>query len=413
MQAVASTSQTVSEMSMPSKDEAHVSIAVPAPPIARLDSTYSFSELDSSCETSSPTRSVCSEEVTNIDQAPHLCPVERGDALSFDVIASICASVGQYLLCQIERCKMSPSPNPFDALSEPKITIPCYFERIRQYSQATPETILCAVVLIRRISRQTGLVVTNLNVHRLLVTAIMVFAKFYDDEIDSNARWARIAGVKKVEMNNLEVEFLNRCQFDLRVTPEEFHEVVYEISAFRNSPRPSIDGSEENSPSSNRSGRSSNVWTFHAVASDKNNSLQRTKSHHEGYSSASQQPRSSTHSIMAFFHHTNHAHLNRFPKACSPTSTNLPSPGMGGPMMSPGQIGAYESAPPSPHSVSADNTPTNRPVKHRTIPRGPSLQHIAAMLHGASPFLHLPHPSSSKEPSSSSVTAVINGHGYY
>jgi len=412
MQAAASDPQTFSVMSMASKDEAHIPIAAPAPPIARLDSIYSFSELDSQ-EASSPTRSVCSEEIPNIDVAPHLCPIERGDDLSFDVIASICASVGSYLMCQIERCKMSPSPNPFDALSEPKITIPCYFERIRQYSQATPETILCAVVLIRRIAKHTGLVVTNLNVHRLLVTAIMVFAKFYDDEIDSNARWARIAGVKKVEMNNLEVEFLNRCQFDLRVTPEEFHEVVYEISAFRNSPRHSIDGSDDNSsPTTTHSSR--NVWTYHAVASDKSTPLQRTKSHHDGY----QQPRTSTHSIMAFFHHTNHAHLNRFPKACSPTSVNMPSPGMGdfaspsGPMMSPGPAGAYESAPPSPHSVSADNTPTHRAVKHRAIPRGPSLQHIAAMLHGASPFLRSSH-TSSKETQSSSVTAVINGHGYY
>jgi len=295
---------------------------------------------------------------------------------------------------------MSPTPNPFDALSEPKITVPCYFERIRQYSQATPETILCAVVLIRRIARNTGLVVTNLNVHRLLVTAIMVFAKFYDDEIDSNARWARIAGVKKIEMNNLEVEFLNRCQFDLRVSQEEFHEIVYEISAFRNSPRQS-EGSSEDPHVSHRSGRS--VWTFHAVASDDKN-LQRTKSQHE----ILQQSRSSTHSIMAFFHHTNHAHLNRFPKACSPSSA---SPGgTVGAKMSPG--GTYESAPSSPHSGSASNTPTSHPTKHRTLPRGPSLQHIAAMLHGASPFLHRSSNSSSKETHSTNASSAVAGNGY-
>jgi hypothetical protein len=51
-------------------------------------------------------------------------------------------------------------------------------------------------------------------------------------EVDSNARWARIAGIKVHEINNLEVEFLNRCQFDLRVTTQEFHDMVLELMAF-------------------------------------------------------------------------------------------------------------------------------------------------------------------------------------
>jgi len=216
--------------------------------LSRPDSEYSMSEFenpswrDSSAGTPSPTHSSCSEEVIGIESC-HLSPVDR--ELSFDIVASVCESVGQFLTCQIERCRMSPTPNPFDALTEPKISLDCYFERIRHYSQATPETILCAVGLIRRISKQTGLCLTNLNCHRLLVTAIMVFAKFYDDEIDSNARWARIAGVKRVEMNNLEVEFLNRCQFDLRVTPHEFHEIVFQVAAFRNSPHQSEHSEDE------------------------------------------------------------------------------------------------------------------------------------------------------------------------
>ncbi len=47
--------------------------------------------------------------------------------------------------------------------------------------------------------------------------------------LDSNGRWARIGGIKKSELNNLEVDFLNRCQFDLRVSSQEFSDMVFEL----------------------------------------------------------------------------------------------------------------------------------------------------------------------------------------
>jgi len=371
--------------------------------LPRPDSMYSFSESEMpfSCHDSSPnqspspTQSVCSE-IPNMDSCPNICPTNR--EISFDLISSVCESVGPFLACQIDKVRLSPSHSPFDALSEPKISLPAYFERIRHYSQATPETILCAVVLIRRISKFTGLPLTNLNCHRLLISAIMVFAKFYDDEIDSNARWARIAGVKKVEINNLEVEFLNRCQFDLRVSTEDFHDIVYQIASFKSSPRTSTDiveGEGETSPPS----KGHHLWTFHVKQGKK---LRPTKSMHYGGESTADNTKHHK-SIMSFFHHTNHAHLNRFPRSnCSPMSMNLASPGSMTPTHATPDSSSkgFESAPGSPgvspNSTYEVDTPTRR--AQRTLPRGPSLQHIAAMLQNASPFVQRPqHKDHRKE----------------
>lgn len=383
--------------------------------LPRPDSSYSLSEseIPSSCHDStpnqspSPTQSVCSE-IPNLDSCLNLSRSNR--EISFDLISSVCESVGGFLAAQIDRVRMSPSPSPFDALSEPKISLPAYFERIRHYSQATPETILCAVVLIRRISKFTGLPLTNLNSHRLLVSAVMVFAKFYDDEIDSNARWARIAGVKKVEINNLEVEFLNRCQFDLRVSPEDFHDIVYQIASFHSSPRVSAEtqeGEAEATPSTPSKGH---LWSFHVKHGKK---LRPTKSMHYGGETADN--RTHAKSIMSFFHHTNHAHLNPFPRSnCSPMSMNLASPGAITPSQATPNSSSkgFESAPESPgisptNSVcEMENTPTRR--SQRSLPRGPSLQHIAAMLHNASPFIQRPqHKDHRKEHRS-----MVVSHGF-
>jgi hypothetical protein len=63
---------------------------------------------------------------------------------------------------------------------------------------------------------------TELNVHRVCITAILLAAKFFDDAYYNNAYYAKVGGVLVSEMNGLEVEFLFRINFSLHVTPELF-----------------------------------------------------------------------------------------------------------------------------------------------------------------------------------------------
>uniref|UniRef100_A0A6N2M892 Cyclin n=1 Tax=Salix viminalis TaxID=40686 RepID=A0A6N2M892_SALVM len=61
-----------------------------------------------------------------------------------------------------------------------------------------------------------------LNAHRLLITGVMVAAKFLDDECYDNAYYARIGGVSTAEMNRMEMKFLFSLDFSLYVTTEVF-----------------------------------------------------------------------------------------------------------------------------------------------------------------------------------------------
>ncbi|RLM80216.1 cyclin-P4-1-like [Panicum miliaceum] len=64
--------------------------------------------------------------------------------------------------------------------------------------------------------------VDSYSVHRLLITAVMVAAKFMDDMHFNNAYFARVGSVEVAEMNGLELELLFALRFRLNVTPDTF-----------------------------------------------------------------------------------------------------------------------------------------------------------------------------------------------
>lgn len=70
---------------------------------------------------------------------------------------------------------------------------------------------------------------TALNVHRVVITAVLLAAKFFDDAYYNNAYYAKVGGVLVSEMNSLEVEFLFRINFSLRVVPEVFQKYRAEL----------------------------------------------------------------------------------------------------------------------------------------------------------------------------------------
>ncbi|KAK1422911.1 hypothetical protein QVD17_18200 [Tagetes erecta] len=111
----------------------------------------------------------------------------------------------------------------FHGVRPPAITIPKYLDRIYKYTNCSPACFVVGYIYIDRlVHRHPGSLVVSLNVHRLLVTSIMLAAKILDDEHYNNAFYARVGGVTNVELNRLEVEFLFMLDFDLTVTSRVF-----------------------------------------------------------------------------------------------------------------------------------------------------------------------------------------------
>ncbi|KAL6126909.1 hypothetical protein ACLB2K_074954 [Fragaria x ananassa] len=111
----------------------------------------------------------------------------------------------------------------FHCLTKPTISIKSYLERIFKYADCSPSCFVVAYVYLDRFTqRQKALPINSFNVHRLLITSVMVSAKFMDDISYNNAYFARVGGISTKEMNLLEMDFLFGLGFELNVTPENF-----------------------------------------------------------------------------------------------------------------------------------------------------------------------------------------------
>lgn len=117
----------------------------------------------------------------------------------------------------------------FHALRAPAIGILQYLERIHKYASCSKECFILALIYIDRLIQRNNFLLTDLNVHRVVITAVLLAAKFFDDAYYNNAYYAKVGGVLVSEMNTLEVEFLFKIDFSLRVIPEVFDKYYAEL----------------------------------------------------------------------------------------------------------------------------------------------------------------------------------------
>lgn len=69
----------------------------------------------------------------------------------------------------------------FHGLRAPTISIQQYIDRIFKYAACSPSCFVIAHIYMDRFLQKTDGHLTSLNVHRLLITSVMVAAKFIDD----------------------------------------------------------------------------------------------------------------------------------------------------------------------------------------------------------------------------------------
>jgi len=126
----------------------------------------------------------------------------------------------------------------FHALKAPGISILQYLERIYKYASCSTECFILALIYIDRLIQKHNFLLTELNVHRVVITSVLLAAKFFDDAYYNNAYYAKVGGVLVSEMNGLEVEFLFRINFSLHVKPEEFAKYQAELVSHAVGPDP-------------------------------------------------------------------------------------------------------------------------------------------------------------------------------
>nr|XP_010312651.1 cyclin-P3-1 isoform X3 [Solanum lycopersicum] len=93
----------------------------------------------------------------------------------------------------------------FHGTRAPVLTVQQYIERIFKYSNCSPSCFVVAYIYLERFLNLTDCLLTSLNVHRLLITSIMLAVKFVDDDCYNNAYYAKVGGITTRELNKLEL----------------------------------------------------------------------------------------------------------------------------------------------------------------------------------------------------------------
>mmetsp|Transcript_21764 Transcript_21764/g.73209 ORF Transcript_21764/g.73209 Transcript_21764/m.73209 type:complete len:224 (-) Transcript_21764:367-1038(-) len=113
---------------------------------------------------------------------------------------------------------------PFHSSKPPAISVSSYLvDRILKYAGVSEETMILALIYIDLVVQcNPAFVITSLNIHRLLITSVMLASKYFDDLYYNNAYYARVGGISVAEVNNLEMEMLRMISFSLYVAPEQY-----------------------------------------------------------------------------------------------------------------------------------------------------------------------------------------------
>jgi len=146
-------------------------------------------------------------------------------------IVPVLASVLNQLIARNDKMPKNPEAmTRFHALKPPSITVQNYLNRVVKYVACSTECFIMALIYIDRIiQRNTYFIITSLNVHRLLITSVMLAMKFFEDSYYTNAYYAKVGGVTCPEMNALELDFLFLVDFSLNVSPDLFNRYHAEL----------------------------------------------------------------------------------------------------------------------------------------------------------------------------------------
>ncbi|ORZ18762.1 cyclin-domain-containing protein [Absidia repens] len=115
----------------------------------------------------------------------------------------------------------------FHARSIPSIDLYSYLSRILKYCPCANECFLSLLVYFDRMSKNalaiTGqpFTIDSFNIHRLIISGVMVSSKFFSDIFYTNTRYAKVGGLPVSELNRLELEFLQLNEFNISVSISE------------------------------------------------------------------------------------------------------------------------------------------------------------------------------------------------
>ena len=112
--------------------------------------------------------------------------------------------------------------SPFTTANTP-IKIQDYLERLYKYCHINISTVILTLIYIDRLCNINKFKMTYFNIHKLILSSMLVAIKYNEDSYFSMIFYAKIGGVSKKEMIYLEFYFVTLIKFNLFVKNELFN----------------------------------------------------------------------------------------------------------------------------------------------------------------------------------------------
>ena len=150
-------------------------------------------------------------------------------------LVSVLASVLQRLIEMNSGSPIGPVVTRaamFNSSTCPPISVTAYLARIQKYAKCSDSCFVVALIYVDRLIELRNIVLTSLNVHRIIITSILLATKSLDDVSFNNSYFAKLGGISSKEINLLECEFLCLVNYSLYVRPEAYDKYCRELSNF-------------------------------------------------------------------------------------------------------------------------------------------------------------------------------------
>lgn len=148
-----------------------------------------------------------------------------GDKEGRDVVQSLAVFLAHLASASVAPC--GGQSTKFDSLKPPDISVRDYSIALLDGLECSPECFMMAFIYIDRfMCASGGCRVTFSNVHRMVLTAVVIAAKVQDDEIYLNDHCAAVGGISCTELNSLEAFFLSSINWRVQVSQREFSKFI-------------------------------------------------------------------------------------------------------------------------------------------------------------------------------------------
>jgi len=102
------------------------------------------------------------------------------------------------------------------------LSITAYIQRIAKYTHCEESTLISALILIDRMCEMNNFYLMEQNIHRIVLSSIVLAIKYNEDDYYTNAYYSKVGGIVVKEMNLLEFDLLKYLEYSLFIKSETF-----------------------------------------------------------------------------------------------------------------------------------------------------------------------------------------------